>query len=297
MEQGSLFAWGETLQCAKCKERKPRADFSPDTRTRRGYQRECKACRRRYNSAERQRIKDDPARADAVRTYRREYKRRQQLDPVAKETIKEAQRRRYRERMSDPEYAARAKEKASARYLEMRDIHLARSREQYATNAEFRASAIARSAERSKRPDVKEAHRAYYAERYHNDPEYREQYLAKRRLKYATDPEYRARHNAAARAWQSGAYARDFDGRPRVYFIKAGEFIKIGFTTINARRRMATFQVGHPHDLVLLGVLDGTTERENEIHARFAPFHVRGEWFRAAPELIEFINDHARPDE
>jgi hypothetical protein len=34
---------------------------------------------------------------------------------------------------------------------------------------------------------------------------------------------------------------------------------------------------------------------EHDLHQRFAPFRLQGEWFRKAPELMSFIAECAAP--
>jgi len=76
-----------------------------------------------------------------------------------------------------------------------------------------------------------------------------------------------------------------------IYFIQAGETgpIKIGVTCGNPLARMANLQTGCPEQLRLVGCAPGTAQDERDLHERFAKFRVRGEWFTAGPELVEFI--------
>lgn len=77
-----------------------------------------------------------------------------------------------------------------------------------------------------------------------------------------------------------------------LYFIEAvGDGrIKIGFTDNNdAEIRMATLQVGCPHELRLLGTLPGTMDDEKNLKRRFAAHCSRGEWFEPVPDLIALI--------
>ena len=79
-----------------------------------------------------------------------------------------------------------------------------------------------------------------------------------------------------------------------VYFIDAGEQIKIG-RSANPLRRMETLQASTGTMLSLALVLpDG--DREREFHDRFAVLRVRGEWFQKGEELLSFIEEEkARP--
>lgn len=70
-----------------------------------------------------------------------------------------------------------------------------------------------------------------------------------------------------------------------VYFIRFRDLVKIGYTT-NLPRRMASL----PHDEVL-HVEPGTMADEKRCHLAFAHLRGRGEWFRAEPDLLGFIDD------
>lgn len=67
-----------------------------------------------------------------------------------------------------------------------------------------------------------------------------------------------------------------------VYFIQFSDRVKIGFTEDVARRLREL-----PYDRVL-AVTPGSLTQERRFHKQFRQMHVRGEWFRAEPELIAF---------
>lgn len=79
---------------------------------------------------------------------------------------------------------------------------------------------------------------------------------------------------------------------PSVYFIGAGDFVKIGWA-IDPTKRVKELQTGCPHELTILATLHGTQVEEFELHRRFAAYRVRhnGEWFHATPELLSFISE------
>lgn len=81
---------------------------------------------------------------------------------------------------------------------------------------------------------------------------------------------------------QQRAYAY---GRGYVYFIRFSERIKIGWSRA-PHKRIANL----PFDEVL-AVVPGTIQQERRYHERFAHLRTTGEWFRAEPELIDFIDD------
>jgi hypothetical protein len=53
-------------------------------------------------------------------------------------------------------------------------------------------------------------------------------------------------------------------------------------------------QIECPVTLTLLHFEPGTLDRERELYRRFSALRVRGEWFRPAPELVEFIDRQKR---
>jgi hypothetical protein len=79
-----------------------------------------------------------------------------------------------------------------------------------------------------------------------------------------------------------------------VYFIQIdGEgAIKIGVSN-NPLSRLETLQTGSHQRMTLLGILPGGYDVESQIHAQFAKSRIRGEWFTASPELIDFIHKTA----
>lgn len=78
--------------------------------------------------------------------------------------------------------------------------------------------------------------------------------------------------------------------RPRVYFLQErGGAIKIGFTESSVRDRVADLQSGNPRPLRVLAEIQGGREEEGRWHERFDHLRIGGEWFEAAPELLEAI--------
>lgn len=73
------------------------------------------------------------------------------------------------------------------------------------------------------------------------------------------------------------------------YFIQSGKQIKIGKTG-NLRQRMSALQTSTANRLKLLAVSDMP---ESEAHAKACTmsYRVSGEWFRATPELCEWIKE------
>jgi hypothetical protein len=73
-----------------------------------------------------------------------------------------------------------------------------------------------------------------------------------------------------------------------IYFVRSGEFIKIGQSR-NWRRRVEGMQVGSPHTLIVLLVLKDEPSLEGKLHNWFRTDHYRGEWFHSGPGLLAYI--------
>lgn len=85
-----------------------------------------------------------------------------------------------------------------------------------------------------------------------------------------------------------------------LYFILAPESrrMKIGIAK-DPRQRLAALQTGNCEPLMLLGTIetDASEARpfERELHDCWAAWHIRGEWFHAIPELIQFAQEARDP--
>lgn len=79
-----------------------------------------------------------------------------------------------------------------------------------------------------------------------------------------------------------------------VYFIRAGDAIKIGFSqSPNARKN--ELQTGNPEKLQILAIVPTSVLQEHEAHAQFDELRIRGEWFQATPELLQYIEKMKPP--
>ena len=78
-----------------------------------------------------------------------------------------------------------------------------------------------------------------------------------------------------------------------VYFITDGEFIKIGTTRVDVKKRLKQLNTGSSKQLYLLGYIYGDKKEEKRIHKLFEKDKIRdnGEWFLASDSLIDFINN------
>lgn len=76
--------------------------------------------------------------------------------------------------------------------------------------------------------------------------------------------------------------------RGRVYFVRGGDFLKIGWSR-DVDGRIGDLRASGPTQLTLLGSIAGTRDDERALHERFAEIRHHGEWFRAEPELLDFV--------
>lgn len=65
-----------------------------------------------------------------------------------------------------------------------------------------------------------------------------------------------------------------------IYFIQSGEDgpIKIGYS-VDPDRRLPQLQTGNPRGLILRHIIPGDRSVEHQLHTRFEPARIRGEWF------------------
>ncbi len=82
--------------------------------------------------------------------------------------------------------------------------------------------------------------------------------------------------------------------QPGIYFIRCGNFIKIGHTEA-VSNRLSQIRMATPYDVELMGIIQTPLRRdrlkiESEWHQTWAQLHHRGEWFHKTDELVEAIN-------
>ena len=87
------------------------------------------------------------------------------------------------------------------------------------------------------------------------------------------------------------AAGSDPDGEV-VYFIRAGDAIKIGYTT-NLARRQRALETASAVPLELLASVPGDRREETRLHREWRHLHIRGEWFEASEELLRYIRELA----
>jgi hypothetical protein len=81
------------------------------------------------------------------------------------------------------------------------------------------------------------------------------------------------------------AIERQLDPYSVVYFIRMGDLIKIGYTT-NLQKRVSGLSLTMAH---VVATVFGGSALEEELHERFADLREHGEWFRAEPPLLDYI--------
>lgn len=80
-----------------------------------------------------------------------------------------------------------------------------------------------------------------------------------------------------------------------VYFIDSdGGAVKVGYST-NPLDRLATLQATTHNRLAMRGYFPGTLRDEHAAHQRLAAVRVRGEWFRAGPEVDALFREIGAP--
>lgn len=83
---------------------------------------------------------------------------------------------------------------------------------------------------------------------------------------------------------------RELNPASVVYFIRMGDHIKIGYTTdLKHRIHGLSLTMGH-----VMATTRGASVLEAQLHKQFAKLREYGEWFRAEPELLDYI-DKIRP--
>ena len=108
--------------------------------------------------------------------------------------------------------------------------------------------------------------------------------------------------NVENESWFYGAAPLSYWKRSFVYFIRSGDFIKIGWSKAPELRVDQIRRGGHAmcpsaglaEDPVLLAYKPGSRKDEAALHRRFYTTHDQGDWFRRSPELDELIEETRR---
>lgn len=79
-----------------------------------------------------------------------------------------------------------------------------------------------------------------------------------------------------------------------VYFFKAGNSVKIGFST-NLKERAKSIQTGCPDAGFIAKYERGTPLRERYFHKKFAEYRLTGEWFGLRGRLAKYLERDVYP--
>lgn len=129
-------------------------------------------------------------------------------------------------------------------------------------------------------------------ERMEKDPAFRQKQREMTRLAQSRfrklNPELHAQkmRDYRARLSEKGTGA----GIPKIYFFRAGDFVKIGFTKKGLESRLAQLQPGNPTPIESMGWFPADQSQESLIHDKFKTCRMTGEWFRLTPDLLDFIS-------
>lgn len=74
-----------------------------------------------------------------------------------------------------------------------------------------------------------------------------------------------------------------------VYFLRAGDFVKIGKATGSPTNRLSQLRTGCPFPIEVVATIDGGYAKERELHERFRHIRAHGEWFHATADLCAYI--------
>ena len=103
----------------------------------------------------------------------------------------------------------------------------------------------------------------------------------------------RATFSADWKAAEEAVTAARLARKGDLYFIRAGDAVKIGYT-VDITKRLRKMRVDNPCEVDCLLLLRGCGHLEREWHNRFRHCHIRGEWFKFEPELERALIDARR---
>lgn len=73
-----------------------------------------------------------------------------------------------------------------------------------------------------------------------------------------------------------------------VYFMRCGEFVKIGVAN-NPQKRKKEIETANPFAVELLATIPGGQKREAELHRQFKSCRYRREWFVYGDDIKRFL--------
>lgn len=83
----------------------------------------------------------------------------------------------------------------------------------------------------------------------------------------------------------------------KIYFIQGAQSrrIKIGYTQWEPENRLKKLRTGSSETLTLLGFFAGKRKEETELHSKFSPYALVGEWFTCCDEILKEITNRCQP--
>ena len=78
-----------------------------------------------------------------------------------------------------------------------------------------------------------------------------------------------------------------------IYFIKAGEFIKVGYTKDQNtfKTRLQTYTTANPYNIEIINLIEGGIDLEKDILNYFLEHHCKGEWFYYNENIINYAKN------
>ena len=75
-----------------------------------------------------------------------------------------------------------------------------------------------------------------------------------------------------------------------VYFIRSGDFVKIGYS-LDPVKRLAKIGTDSPYKCEIIGIFASQDFSETEMHRKFSHLWSRGEWFLFDQSMIDFASE------
>lgn len=78
-----------------------------------------------------------------------------------------------------------------------------------------------------------------------------------------------------------------------IYFIKAGDYLKIGYTKNEKtfKVRISTYKTSNPFEIEIINLIEGEVAEERNILNYFIEYHCKGEWFYFEEKIIDFAKN------
>lgn len=78
-----------------------------------------------------------------------------------------------------------------------------------------------------------------------------------------------------------------------IYFIKAEDYIKIGYSKNqeSLKHRLRSYNTSCPFDIEIINIIDGGVDLEKNILNHFIQFHKKGEWFIYNESIVDFAKN------